>query len=338
MRLGIASDIHLGINKFRKMINMQNVYSDLNNKSFNEAVDIFNSQNVDTVLIAGDLFENPNPSVLSLKIARNGFKSLGKTSYLSGGNHEFSQKNNIIECHPFDLIDSSNVVPIYDEVKVLDFDCCDITFIPYKFLDAETYSKIYKGKLKDKIKTSILVFHGVVDLNNSNDIPEYYLPKEVAANYDLVICGHTHLNRLLKTESTSILTPGSLMPSNQANHLSGLPGVWIYDTVEKTIKKFELETPPKVKEIVTSDVNGAFETIINDKNANNIYSIKYNGKLQDVDEYLYKKAVGNSLNLSLQTNEQTNSLEVKEVTNFWGFVSEKCPEYLDEFKTILKGE
>ena len=69
MKIGIFSDCHLGIRKFRKIYNYQNSYESLTNTVFNEALTIMKNKKVDNLIIAGDLFDNPNPSIKTIKEA-----------------------------------------------------------------------------------------------------------------------------------------------------------------------------------------------------------------------------------------------------------------------------
>lgn len=340
MRFGVLSDCHLGITRFRKISNLQNAYGDLNNKVFKDAIDILKDKNVDAIIIAGDLFDSPNPNVQSIMVA-NILSETGIPTYAIGGNHDFSQRDHAIGCHPFDLLYGENLNFATSKPKIFSFDDCDLTLLPYKCLNAESYKEIYKGKLRDKNKRSILVFHGNVDLNNQSDgenVSEYLLPKEIASNYDFVVAGHVHIPQIIKTNSTSILIPGSLMPSAQANSKSPKPSVYIYDTNSKNVESINLKRSPSIHEIITDNINDCLETIANKNFSNDLYFIKYNGKMKDIDEWLYKRASQNVLNLSIQTDESLNTLPIKRVSEFWKFVKDTHPEYYDEFKNFLKGE
>ncbi len=340
MRFGILSDTHLGKSRFRKISNMQNTFCDLGNKVFEEAMGILGdpSHDIDAVLIVGDLYDSPNPSVQSIKVA-NSLVKLDVPKYILGGNHDFSQKDATIGCHPFDLLKGSKIITVYEQGKFFDFDDCDLTMIPYKSLNEDSFKSLYRGKLRDKSKCSILLIHGSIDLNGDSESLDYTLPKSVAANYNLVIAGHVHLAQLIKTKTTSILVPGSIMPSAQANSNALKPSVYIYDTDSKKIESIELKLSPKIYDVITDDINVALEKIANQNFSNDLYFVKYNGKMQDIDEYLYKRASQNILNLSIQTNEQIEiNTPVKKMSDFWTYVDESCPIYYDEFKSLLKGE
>lgn len=340
MRFGILPDVHLGVKKFRKLSNMQNAYCDLNNKVFEEAIHILNDPEhaIDAILSVGDLFDTPNPSVQSIKIASNLFK-LNMSKYILGGNHDFSQKNTAMGCHPFDLLQDKNMISVYENPSFFDFDDCDLTMIPYKSLNENSFKDVYKGKLRDKKKCSILLIHGFIDLNGDSDSEDYTLPKTVASNYDFIAAGHIHLGQFMQTDTTSILIPGALMPSAQANSNSIVPSVYIYDTKDKKITSIPLTLSPKVYEVITEDINEVLKEISEQNYSNNLYFVQYNGKMQDIDEYWYKRASQNILNLNIQTNELIESnVCIKKISDFWTYVRESCPGCYDEFKSFLKEE
>lgn len=364
MKIGIISDCHLGERRFRKITNHgQNAFCSLNNQLFLESLEIFKENNIDQMIIAGDIFNTPNPDVQSILIAnklKNIKNSNGKDIIVNilGGNHEYSQKSNSCGFHAFNIFDDigNNIKTIYDSFFKIDYDDCCMTFIPYKSLNYKTFSEIYNGTLNEKLKNDvklygkerkhILIFHGFVDLNNdyiediSNESQEnlFALPKEIASNYNLIVSGHIHLSSLIETENIKILTPGSLMPSKASSENNYNPCVYIYDTDDGSIMSHKLKNAPKIFSIDTNDINKELENISNSNFYNSIYSINYSGKMKDVDEYLYKKAIQNSLNISLRTNENFDrgSENMKEIGDFWTFIKDNHFNYYDEFKEFIK--
>ena len=362
VKIGILSDCHLGARQFRKSSKLMNTYCDLNNKSFEEAVDTLIENNVDYIFIAGDLFDSPNPDIYSLRFANKVLNKLVDKNtpiYLLGGNHDYSQMNNNLSCHPFDLLENPNIIKVYNHESMFGFDVNDsnnlpftLTMIPYKSMNYETFGRIYQPEIcidsNKNNKPNILMIHGCVDLNNmanntnnDNVMQEYYLPKTVAMNYDFIICGHVHLPCIINNDNCKILTPGSLMPSNMANNYTFKPSVYIASIEADnniSIKSIHLQTPPNVLEIVTNDINHTLETIIDKYPYNDIVYIKYNGKIEDVDEGLYKKAFQKLLNLSLQTDislDHLNTDNKENLGDFWDFIKNNHNEYYDEFKNII---
>lgn len=311
MRIGILSDCHLGERKFRKITNFQNSYESVNNKVFNEALSILEKEKVDACIIAGDLFDNPNPSIKTILQANKLIsfsEKLKDKLYILSGNHDWSQSNDAISCHTFDIFNSEKIecVTNYSEVFTIKENNNDndsnndsnsvnnivtITMLPYKCLTPENYRNIYKNieqqqinKLKNKknnIKyNNILVFHGSVDVNKSileDEDNIFLLPTDIAKNYDLVVAGHVHIPQIISGVKSKILVPGSLMPSNQANDSTMKPSVYIYDTnTNVNINNHENKSNIEVFNLKTSpNVYNISTSNINDI-LNEISSSKYN--------------------------------------------------------------
>lgn len=333
MKLGILSDLHLGESKYRKVRNDQNIYCSINNESFKEAMLILKNKNVDAILIAGDIFDSPNPDVQSILLANEILSNIGMPVYIIGGNHDYSQRNFANGYHSFDLLFGNNLIKSVFEPLVLDLGDCLLTMIPHKQNTPETYQKIYNGNLDNQKKTSILMFHGVVDLNSENCYNDNSVDKNVLSNYHLVIAGDVHLPNMIKTKSSTILVPGSLMPS-QLFITDSRPSAYIYNTNSKRIEKIGLETPPIVFNIFSDDLNKTLKEIGSNCRENDLYFIKYKNGIKDIDETLYKKALKNSLNLSIQSENEVSVEAIKKVTDFWSFIKDEYPEYFDEFKSI----
>lgn len=335
LKIGIMPDLHLGVSKFRKMSGLQNAYSKVNNESFVEGMNVLNENEVDIIIKPGDIFDSPNPGVESIYLANSVMESIDIDKIVVGGNHDYSQRLMSMGHHAFSLLSDKRTETVYKDFKIFEFNDCDITVIPYKSINADTFGSVFKGKLKNKDKKSILVIHGYVDFLEESE-SEYALPVTIASNYDLVIAGHVHLRNLVETASTSILTTGALMPSDKAISETDRPAVYIYDTETGIIRTIILKSSPTVLNITTSDINKTLIEISNNISDNCIYSIVYRGKIQDVDEYLYKMALQNSLNLSLRSTEEISLKKIDKVSSFWSFIESEHPKYYEEFKLALK--
>ena len=355
MLIGILADCHLGKHKFRKIDeNGQNLYNELNNKAFKEAINILDKENVENIIIAGDLFDSPNPPVQSVILANEVFSNINKNIYLLGGNHDYSQINNQINIHSFDLLYPKNILKEYKNISHYELDDCNLVFMPYKFMKPEYFGEIYKivesYNLKNNKNPSILIIHGYINLNNDeNAIKEFALPKQVVDLFNLVVCGHIHLPNYIDFGNTNILTPGSLMPSsyalnilNEVKESSGIdiePSVYTYNTETNIVKRIKIPNIPQVNNIIAEnyeDLNNILNNIKESKINYNIYSIRYNGKMDEIDEILYKNAIQNSLILSIKTidNKVDEINDNQDFLNFWDFISQNYPDYYDEFQQI----
>lgn len=334
MKIGIMSDCHLGERKFRARTENgdQNLFSSLNYKCWQEAIGVFKERKIDNVIIGGDLFESHDPEIEAI-LEGIKIKQIPNV-FLPGGNHEFSQHNNIRGIHPFNVLDlkyATNSYMVCEENP--DF---DITLIAYKNLLPEVFEKI---ESKKDGKTKILVCHGQLDCETK----EYNVPKTIVKNYDLIIIGHVHIANLVESRNRKILTPGSLMPSNQAYSLTGdsRGSIWIYDTETFDIERIFLNSSPMVFDVATDDLNKELKKILDtDYEVPPIYNIhKYGGEVKEVDPVLYKQAHQKCLNLSIQVNDVTMeelSVSNNQVENFFDWIGKEHPGWLEEFEEICK--
>lgn len=357
MKLGILADCHLGVNKFRKIKDFQNAYCTLNNVLFEEAIDYYIKSKINCLAIAGDLFEVPNPDIMAITIAMKAFKKLEENNidvYILGGNHDYSQRLNAAGYHAFDVFkDCKNVKTITDDVKsYLLQDDVQLICAPYKTLnEGETYKKINDFKESNSNSKNILMIHGYVALEEeeADEDSLYYLNRRAIQGIDLTICGHIHLQRLIETKSFKILTPGSLMPPHSVDEKFS-SYAWIYDTEKNKVTQKKLKNSPEIFQRFIKDkleLDTFLEEISNDKNASkNFYFIRYNGNVEDIDEYLYRKALESGLVLSLTTQEmdildtedEEYSSQNPSAMEFWNWIKENHPEYYEEFLENINKE
>ncbi|MGC8584544.1 MAG: metallophosphoesterase family protein [Thermoplasmata archaeon] len=94
------SDVHLGsLNRRLREINVQ---------SFVNALETSENENVDFIIISGDLFDNPYPDISSIRKAIKKMKELRETGisiYAIPGSHDYSINNSSI----FDLLESAGL-------------------------------------------------------------------------------------------------------------------------------------------------------------------------------------------------------------------------------------
>lgn len=321
MQIGIFSDCHLGENLFRKIIDGRNAWSYLAELSMRQAINALCDKGVDCIIIAGDLFDLPNPDIGSLLAAKAAFEAVNVPIFLLGGNHEWSQRQKLANIHPFDLL--QNVNTAYDSPKQFQIGDKKIMMLPYKSLTPEGFEFARLNK------SDILVAHGI--LGGQEQI--YCIPEQIVTNYELVILGHVHTSSLVKAGKTTILTPGSTMPPNT---FQTTPSVWIYNTDTHFIESVPLDVPTMHEVFIEKDkINDFLEQILENPKSYDMYSIHYSGPASDIDELTYKRCCGHTLNIRLSTNENLNANNGQKVEDFWVTVQDLHPEWVDEFKSIL---
>ena len=341
MKIGIMSDCHLGQYKFRKMQGLFNKFELLNYNAFKEAIDKFQSLNLDEIIIAGDMFDSPNPLMRSIKVAKEELAKITDADiHIISGNHEYSMKNEMFDSNVIDnFIQQDNVFTYASVENKYLSDEIAVSFVPYKFLTPETFNNLRQFISDSQQCKHILVMHGYVDFTKEHMNEDYALPVEVASLFDVVICGHIHLQNIKKTKSLTVITPGSLMPSNQANGENGVPSIYIYDTDNGEIEIINLKTSPKVLNLnVYNNINIKLEELTDIKYHDTIVNIKYFGS-EEIDEKLYYNVLDNVLNLSLNSmKENTDIVEAAPVDKFWSYIKTHYNDYYQEFQELLRGD
>jgi len=248
------SDIHLGGWKFPEM-------QDLNFKSFQKAVEISILEKVDFILIVGDLFDTPFPSIEILKDTFTEFKKIhdaGIKCFIIAGSHDYSVSGKTF----LDVIERTgfckNVVDFNEENE-------KIILKPTFFEDVAIYG--YPGKktgleIKDlrRIKLQdagsnfkILMLHTTIDkaLGSMGNLPIDSIETEVLPHADYYALGHLHI--IFRHEN--FVYPGPMFPNNFAELETLKHGTFfiveILNDKEKTLRKIDL----KIKEIEKVDVH-----------------------------------------------------------------------------------
>ena len=92
MKLALISDAHLGYKTGRKTNDKQvNLREEDGYRAFDECIDGIIKNNIDIVVIAGDLFHSPNPTINTLVKAKNSLERLANERipvYIITGNHD----------------------------------------------------------------------------------------------------------------------------------------------------------------------------------------------------------------------------------------------------------
>jgi DNA repair exonuclease SbcCD nuclease subunit len=327
MLLGIMADVHLGAKRFRKQTDtLENAFYMLNLNAFDEAYGLLKNAGVQYVLIAGDLFESPNPDVRSILFVNKILDKWNIPTLILGGNHDHSRSHELNGFHSFDLITSKMARKVHLKAEVVDLnENVKIACLPYQCINEQGFAEVHGGDAK------ILLAHGYVNLNNDKDADmSYAIPVSVAEQYQLVVVGHNHLAHVERSHGKVILTPGSLTPSPKS--VGNGEFVYTYDTNTHQLNSLCLKGSPKV---FSGNVDNLNEFLAHVEK-NGIYSITYAGNVKDLDEGVYQQARAKALAISIQTYNEDSEIAVQVVPEFWDFVQKNHREWVPEFKGILE--
>lgn len=192
MKYGLMTDIHFGLKKDSKII------LDWQMKAFYKSINVFKKNNVDSIIILGDVFDNrkKNSTYIIHKFRKEFLEPLARDFndvYFIIGNHDMYYRNKR-ECN----IISEIVDNRYKNVHVIDniTRINNILMIPWICKDSDI-SHLIREKKNGGIAIGHLEISGF--RMTSSDRPcDRGINSSLFNNFDLVISGHFHLREKIK--------------------------------------------------------------------------------------------------------------------------------------------
>lgn len=342
MKIAVISDLHLGFRQYSSIEREEDFYNQLF-----MVRDKINKENVDMVIIAGDLFDKPNPSPAAINAYREGIGYLNADIIIAiQGNHTmilrdnhysideffgedeicgyYLLKDDTFTTDLFSLSESDSIFSKYKNSKVV------VDGITYRgnskideFLDIQ--KELAEKEYKD-VKTRILVVH--------QSFKEYcgFTGEELSIKdldlkpYDYVICGHIHSRCDDMIGDTCFIQPGSIERMNTTEALDEMEngkGFYLIDTEENDVSFHQVDCPRKFllgeidissKEDLEHHLDDV-EEIVSKMDVAPIISYKYNNCIEnniDIREDIGRVKQGILINRSniYDKNEEDISLEI----------------------------
>ncbi|MCX6707141.1 MAG: metallophosphoesterase [Candidatus Woesearchaeota archaeon] len=261
------ADCHIGSWRDQKL-------RDLSIKAFTKAIDECIKQNVDFVLISGDLFNTALPAIDSLKLAVKKLKELKDKDinvYGIAGSHDYSSSGKTM----IDVLVNAGLFTdvfkgsVEHDTITLDFTVdnktgAKITGIKGRkgMLDRKYYEALNRKNLEEEKGMKIFLFHTAIseikpkELEKIESAPMSYLPK----GFDYYAGGHVHYIYEEKRDGYGLIAyPGALFPANFFEmEKYGNGGFYVAESVEaeQGSKKIELKwIPVPVKQTFNISVN-----------------------------------------------------------------------------------
>ncbi|MDY6933736.1 MAG: metallophosphoesterase [Spirochaetota bacterium] len=212
-----------------------------------EIIELGNREEVDILLISGDLFDRDiDANKLRIKI-RKLFSGNRYRIYILPGNHDSKS----FEGGSY-LGENAEVICSIEDVY--EFGNVRIVGLPFmEISEGEIYSKLnYISSKLDSNKTNILLYHGELldsfysrkDFGNEDD--KRYMPVKLDyfrdMNFDYILAGHFHttFNSIKYNSKKYFVYPGS--PISITRRETGKRGVNIFSTGEAPIERY-IDTP-----------------------------------------------------------------------------------------------
>lgn len=316
MKIVLASDFHLSYRQYNLKEREQDFY-----KQFNKMIDEVIKEKPNLFIELGDIFDEPKPKPLAIKIFNDGIQKLKSNGIeVLGivGNHTTLQ---VKDFYPIDFL--------FENIKYLDGD-----YIIYDdvFIGGVKYhSKIQKQDIKNKIdylaehsenyKTRILLLHQ--GLKNDIEIGYEFSEEELELNrFNFIFLGHLHKRILRKNDTSVYHYPGSLNSCSvveMVDEMNQGKGYSIFDTDTGEI---EIKNLTSDREFIDIEVT--------EEELNNTFISK---TIESLKEYSIKPIV----RLKCVTNTQSNVYEfTKKLEDVTLFVIKKIIHSLDELEQMEK--
>jgi len=308
VRFAHIADCHLGSWRQQEL-------QDLNFESFKKAITIIIEEEVDFLLISGDLFDSAYPPIEILKQTFAEFKKLkdGKIPvYLIAGSHDYSASGrtflDVIEkagfctnVEKYETTENGKII-----LKPTNHENISIYGYPGKKsgMEIEELSRI---KLEPTSKKSIFMLHttitdviGNIDMNS--------IDKEHLAKADYYALGHIHQRFNIKHNGSIFTYPGPTYPNNFQELVDLKQGSFNITEVDHEIRTKSILIPSKEIVFLEIELQNALtgtEEIINKINKlhlnDKILLLKLKGTLttgksgdirfNEIEEFIKKKAV-----------------------------------------------
>ncbi|MEM4703381.1 MAG: DNA repair exonuclease [Candidatus Pacearchaeota archaeon] len=265
MKFAHIADVHLGAWRYPEL-------QELNAQAFRQVIDTCIQEQVNFIVLSGDLFDVAMPPIDVLKEAVSEFKKLkdaGIPCYLVPGSHDFSVTGktfiDVLERGGF----CKNVASLREEngFFFLNFfrdDKNNAVFagIPGKkaSLELEFFERLKAdlGEYKDMLK--ILIFHTTLSECKPFESMPSITASELPSGFDYYAAGHIHIAEVIKKDKQDnvfVVYPGPVFPNNLEELEQFSCGSFYIVTYDN--KKFEVQKKElKFKEVISSliDVDG----------------------------------------------------------------------------------
>ena len=177
-------------------------------KILKEVIEYIKENEIDTLFISGDLYEQQYIKQTTIEYINNLFKEIPETQiYIAPGNHDPYLKNSYYNKYKW----NENVKIFNSKIEKIEQEEIDI--YGYGFEDFYcTNSEIENLKIENLEKENILIIHGTLDGANIEEKQYNSMSTRMLEEkgFDYVALGHIHKTNFNK--ENKIIYPGSLVP------------------------------------------------------------------------------------------------------------------------------
>lgn len=229
MRFIHTADLHLD----SPFEGLKKIPNDLAKKLYNASMEAFDEivkdaveQQVDFMLIAGDLFDNPHPSVAAQLFLQKEFVKLQQAKipvYLCLGNHDFLDLKKTALVYPKNVY----VFPNQAATKRFFVDGQSVSLTSFSYGKQWTKGQTDFFPLKSSERWHIGMLHGELSSNYEEArYAPFSLSQLKSKNYDYWALGHIHKREVLSNDPL-IIYPGNIQGKNIKE--SGIKGYYLVE-------------------------------------------------------------------------------------------------------------
>lgn len=253
MKFAHLADVHIGSWRDPKL-------KELSTIAFMKSIDLSLAENVDFILIAGDLFNTALPSIDQIKAVIRKLKEVkekGVGVYFIAGSHDFSPSGKTM----LDIIEEADLGVNVTKGEITDEGKLKLLFTRDKKTDAKItgmigkrgmlektyYEDLDRNSLEAEKGFKIFMFHTALDELKPEDLkdmpssPASFLPRF----FDYYAGGHVHIVKHKNLEEhgyKNLIYPGPIFPANFAElEKLGIGGFFLYDNGEIIRKEVKIK-------------------------------------------------------------------------------------------------
>ncbi|UCD21068.1 MAG: DNA repair exonuclease [archaeon] len=267
------ADVHLGSWRYPEM-------RDLNLRAFKQAIDTCIQEQVQFVIIAGDLFDIAMPSVDILKETVAELRRLKENNincYIIAGSHDYSVTGktfiDVLEKGGFckniaNVDEESQFLRLIQENNIL------LAGIPGRktSLELEHFKKLRLESLENyQNLLKIFVFHTTLTESKPAEMMQSLDINNLPSGFDYYAAGHLHIVDVRKKDNKPVVYPGPIFPNNSEELEELRQGSFFIVDYNKQTKQCNLEK----KDIRFNDV------LLVDLDVNNLPIEETNKKVLD---------------------------------------------------------
>ena len=285
-----CSDLHIGAE-----------LSFLKNKSKNRRAEILNTlkkitdmctiQQIDLLIVAGDLFDSNHVDSATLSTVKSLFASIPDTLIaVVCGNHDYFAVDS-----PYSDDDwSSNVVIFYQRFSKIEFPNKNLRLCGSSFLGSYQENRNHEICVPDDNMINILIYHG--DLVSENQTSKYnpITVREIEnSNFDYIALGHIHsATTLQRAGNTTYAYSGT--PDGNGFDETGKKGVYsgciykhradlaFYETSSRIYENIDFNTDSRSSNLhISKSILRYLEDTYGENYSENLYRITLTGKSPD---------------------------------------------------------